>query len=136
MPSGKTLESLFPAHPLHSRKHPIMDELEQLRADVLARKHAQNARRLKAGKPLMWPSLAPLPVKPKKPKRSSSPPPPESGDEDDTQLSFDEWKEAGWAVKKGMKCSGFDILGIPQFTRLQVQRINAAWAKFRQRNKS
>jgi hypothetical protein len=111
-----------------------MDELEQLRVDVLARKHAQNSRRLKAGKPLMWPGLAPPPAKPKKPSKAATPPPPESGNEDDTQLSFEEWSAAGWSVKKGEKCCGFDILGIPQFTRLQVRRLNTAWTAFRKRS--
>jgi len=110
-----------------------MDELQKLRDDVLARKHRQNARRLKAGKPPMWPNLEPAPVKVVKAKFSSLPPAPESGDEDDTAMSFGEWTSAGWSVKKGEKCSGFDILGVPQFLRSQVRRINPAWAAFRSR---
>lgn len=113
----------------------MKDELEDLRASILARKLAQNARRAKAGKKPMWPSL--VPQKPKKaPSRKSSlPPAPESGDEADTALSFEEWKGCGWSVKKGEKMDRWDITGIPQFLRHQVRRINPAWEKFRQRKK-
>lgn len=47
-------------------------------------------------------------------------------------MSFNEWKAAGYGVRKGEKCSGFDMLGVPQFTALQVRKINPAWNnKFR-----
>ena len=107
-----------------------MEEWEQLREDIKARKLKQNARRIKAGKPLMHPELV---QKPARPSKARKPPPPESGDEDDTMLSFDEWKECGWSVKKGEKCAGFDPLGIPQFTRNQVRRLNPAWEQYRKR---
>ena len=110
-----------------------MNPLEQLRQQILERKIRQNARRAKAGKPPMHPEL----LKPKKPKASKAtkPPPPESGDEDDTALSFDEWKDSGFSVRKGEKCQSFDVLGIPQFTRLQVQKTNPSWQKFRKRSR-
>lgn len=111
-----------------------MDELEQLRHDILQRKRAQNARRAKAGKPPMWPGLD----KPKKKPaaRAGKLPAPESGNEDDSALSFDEWKEAGYTIKKGEKSQISDIQGIPQFTRLQVRKTNPAWEKYRKRQKS
>lgn len=112
-----------------------MDELEQLRQSVRNRKLKQNERRAKAGKPPMWPELVREAKKKAKASKAKKPPAPESGDEDDTALSFDEWKEAGWAVKKGEKCSTFDINGVPQFTRNQVRRINPAWASYRKRHK-
>jgi hypothetical protein len=114
--------------------HPI-DPCQELRDSVLARKLKQNARRAKAGKPPMWPGLE----KPKKKRaslrsRAGKLPAPESGDEEDTALSFDEWKACGWAVKKGEKSQLQDIHGMPQFTRSQVRRYNPAWERFRQQN--
>ena len=110
--------------------HPI-DPLQQLRDDTLARKRKQNERRAKAGKKPMWPGLD----KPKKKRagRAGKLPVPESGDEEDTALSFDEWKACGYTVKKGQKFHCTDISGIPQFLRSQVHRINPAWTQFRKR---
>jgi hypothetical protein len=105
-----------------------MDELEELRRSIRKRKEAQNARRAKAGKPPMHPEL----LKPKKSK-AAVPPPAESGLEEDSALSFDEWKAQGWAVKKGAKASRFGMDGTPEFTRTQVRRDNPAWNKYRQR---
>ena len=104
------------------------DPCEELRRSVLARKLKQNERRAKAGKPPMWPELA----KPKKKRaslrsRAGKPPAPESGDEEDTAMSFDEWKACGWSVKKGERAHGFDLLGTPQFLRTQVRKTNPSW---------
>jgi hypothetical protein len=101
-----------------------MDELEQIRADMLARKLKQNERRAKAGKKPMHPELVRKTAK-KTPSRASKPPPAPSGEEADTNLSFDEWKACGWSVKRGEKCSGFDAEGIPQFNRSQVRKTNS-----------
>lgn len=112
-----------------------MDELEQLRHDILQRKLKQNERRAKAGRPPMWPALLkPKKVAKKRPARAGKPPPPESGDEEDTTLSFDEWKDAGYSVRKGQKFHCTDINGVPQFLRAQVQKTNSSWAKFRKRH--
>ena len=111
-----------------------MDDLERHWELVRQGRLAQNERCRKAGKPLKWPKLASSPIKvPKTKSRAQVPPAPESGDEDDTALSFDEWKAAGWCVKKGEKTALFSIEGIPQFTRLQVRKNNPAWDKFRAR---
>jgi len=116
-----------------------MDELEQLRQAVYERKLAQNKRREKAGKPPMHKNLKPpkaaLPSTVKTPKTSKTKPPmPESGNIDDSAMSFDEWKEFGFTVRKGSKADIFDMLGKPQFTLNQVQKTNPAWAAWRQRN--
>lgn len=112
-----------------------MEDWEQLRADVKIRKAQQNARREAKG-------LAPRhklhnqASKPLKgPARAQKPPPPESGDEDDTALSFEEWKACGWCVKKGERSEMTDILGVPQFTRSQVRKDNPAWSQWRTRKK-
>ena len=107
-------------------------ELDAIRASIRARKEAQNTRRAKAGKAPMWPALLKPAAAPKK-SRAATPPPAESGDEDDTQLSFDEWKACGWVVKKGEKAAGFSIDGLPQFTRKQVKKINPGWEKWKKR---
>lgn len=106
-----------------------MDECEQLRLDILARKARQNERALKAGKPAKH--KLPKPVK--APSRAKTPPIPESGDNDDSQLTFDEWSGCGWSVKKGSKAVGFDCLGNALFDRTQVQKFNPAWAQWRSR---
>ncbi len=105
-----------------------MDELEELRQSIRLRKEAQNARRAAAGKKPMHPEL----LKPKK-SRAATPPPAESGLEEDTALTFDEWKLAGWSVKKGTKASRFGMDGCPQFTRTQVRKDNKAWNNYRKR---
>lgn len=112
-----------------------MDELEQLKAQILQRKLDQNARRIKKG-------LEPrhkIPVKKaaKKARKSkaSFPPVPEGMDIKDTALSFDEWKKSGWSVKKGEKSHCTDALGQPQFLATQVRKINPAWEKWRSENK-
>lgn len=106
------------------------DSPEALRADIEARKLRQNERRAKAGKPPMH--------KPKAVKRAPAAraglPLPESGDIEDSAMSFDEWKSAGYTVKKGSKFHCTDILGVPQFILTQVQRTNPAWEKWRKRN--
>ena len=109
-----------------------MDELEQLRANLLARKVRQNERRAKAGKPPMHPELLRASKK-KRPVAAGKLPAPDSKNEEDTALSFDEWKEAGFGVKKGEKSGLTDINGVPQFLRAQVRRINPAWAQYRKR---
>ena len=106
-----------------------MDECEELRLQILRRKEAQNGRAVKAGKKPKHKLLN----EPKRPSRGVMPHPPESGDEDDTALSFDEWKAAGWCVKKGERSECTDVLGVPQFTRLQVRKNNPAWEKYRAR---
>jgi hypothetical protein len=40
---------------------------------------------------------------------------------DDTAMSWDEWKEAGFHVIKGQKSHLRDALGVPQFTEQQVE---------------
>lgn len=58
---------------------------------------------------------------------------PESGDEEDSCLSFQEWKDCGWSVMKGQKANSFDLTGIAQFTRNQVTKINEVqpWRSYR-----
>ncbi len=112
--------------------HPT-DPLQQLRDDVLERKRKQNARRAKAGKKPMHPGLD-KPKKKRASRRAGKLPAPESGDEEDTALSFDEWKACGYTVKKGEKSQLQDIHGVPQFLRSQIHRINPAWEKYRQRS--
>jgi hypothetical protein len=80
----------------------------------------------------MWPGLD-KPKKKRASRRAGKLPAPESGDEDDSALSFDEWKACGYTVKKGQKFHCTDINGVPQFLRAQVHRINPAWAQFRKR---
>ena len=41
-------------------------------------------------------------------------------DIDDTACSYNEWKNAGYFVRKGEKSQSRDITGIPQFTADQV----------------
>lgn len=41
---------------------------------------------------------------------------------EDTCLSFDEWKACGYFIKKGAKSQFQDLLGIPQFTKEQVEK--------------
>jgi hypothetical protein len=109
-----------------------MDDLERHWKLVKQTKLKQNARRAKAGKPPMWPSLIRAEAKKEKASKAKKPPAPESGDEDDTALSFEEWKDSGWSVREGEKAKIFSIEGIPQFTRDQVRKINPAW-KFTKR---
>jgi hypothetical protein len=104
-----------------------MNECEKLRLDVLARKQAQNERREKAGKKPMH--ALPKPAKGRS--RAQIPPIPESGDIDDSQLTFQEWSDAGWSVRKGSKAVAFDCLGNALFDLTQVQKTNPAWAKWR-----
>lgn len=106
-----------------------MDECEQLRLDILARKEAQNERREKAGKKPMH--ALPKPAKGRS--RAQIPPIPESGDIDDSQMTFGEWSSAGWSVKKGSKAVGFDPLGNALFDLTQVQKTNKAWANWRKK---
>jgi len=111
-----------------------MDELERHWELVRQTKLKQNERRAKAGKPPMWPGLAKKAAKPaKSTSRAQKPPIPESGDNEDSALSFEEWKDAGWSVMKGEKFHHCDINGTPQFLRTQVRKINPAWAKYRPR---
>lgn len=105
-----------------------MDELEQHRAAIRARKEKQNERRAKAGKPPMHPEL----VKPKKSK-AAVPPHADSGKDVDTEMTFEEWKAFGWAVKKGAKAVSFSMSGDAQFNRKQVRKINPQWAKWKSR---
>jgi len=42
--------------------------------------------------------------------------------DEDSCLSFDEWKACGYWIKKGAKSHFTDILGIPQFTKEQVEK--------------
>lgn len=107
------------------------DDLEQLRIDIRNRKLKQNERRAKKGKPPMHPEL----LKPKRTKRPSrSLPMPESGNIDDSAMSFEEWKAAGYIVIKGEKSGMTDIMGVPQFLMNQVRKINSAWSsKFRKK---
>jgi hypothetical protein len=105
-----------------------MDDLDQFWASVRERKAKQNARAIKAGKKPKHPEL----LKPKKSK-AAVPPPAESGLEEDTALSFDEWKAQGWAVKKGSKATRFGMDGSPEFTRSQVRKNNPSWDNYRKR---
>lgn len=41
---------------------------------------------------------------------------------EDTCCSFDEWKAAGYWIKKGAKSVFTDCLGVPQFTIEQVRK--------------
>lgn len=41
----------------------------------------------------------------------------------DTAMSFGEWKDSGYWVRKGSKSEVRDFLGIPQFTVEQVQKF-------------
>ena len=41
---------------------------------------------------------------------------------EDTCCSFDEWKAAGYWIKKGSKSMFQDALGVPQFTIEQVEK--------------
>jgi hypothetical protein len=41
---------------------------------------------------------------------------------EDTAMSFQEWSDAGYRIKKGSKSRSRDILGVPQFTIDQVFR--------------
>lgn len=111
-----------------------MDELEQLKTQILARKIAQNERRIKKGlKPRHKIPVKKVARKASKGK-SSLPPIPEGMDMEDTALSFDEWKGAGWSVKKGERSHCTDALGQPQFLANQVRRINPAWEAYRKKN--
>ena len=42
--------------------------------------------------------------------------------DEDSCMSFDEWKACGFFVKKGSKSQFTDALGIPQFTKEQVEK--------------
>ena len=42
--------------------------------------------------------------------------------DEDSCMSFDEWKSCGYFVKKGSKSQFTDVLGIPQFTKEQVEK--------------
>ena len=44
--------------------------------------------------------------------------------EEDSAMSFQEWKDAGFIVNKGAKSTIRDIDGIPQFTSGQVKRLS------------
>lgn len=43
---------------------------------------------------------------------------------EDTCCSFQEWKDAGYWIKKGAKSVFTDCLGTPQFTKEQVRKSN------------
>ncbi len=43
-------------------------------------------------------------------------------DEDDTAMSYAEWNAAGYHVVKGSKSQMRDALGVPQFTKSQVEK--------------
>ncbi len=43
--------------------------------------------------------------------------------EEDTAMSFQEWSDAGYLIKKGSKSEIRDITGIPQFTIKQVIKL-------------
>lgn len=103
-----------------------MDEVDQFWANIRARKEKQNARAIKAGKKPKHPEL----LKPKKSK-AAVPPPAESGCEEDTCLSFDEWKAQGWCVKKGAKATRFGMSGEAEFNRFNVRKNNPQWSKWR-----
>lgn len=42
--------------------------------------------------------------------------------DEDSCLSFDEWKACGYFIKKGAKSQFTDALGLPQFTKEQVEK--------------
>ena len=42
--------------------------------------------------------------------------------DEDSCLSFDEWKACGYFIKKGARSHFTDIDGIPQFTKEQVEK--------------
>lgn len=111
-----------------------MDELEELKAQILARKIKQNERRIKKGlKPKHKIPKKKVAKKLPKKKWPWSPPPPDSGELEDTAMSFQEWKDAGFWIKKGSKSTLTDALGEPQFTADQVRKSNPSWAKYRKR---
>ena len=121
----------------------MMDELERHRQDILARKRKQNERRIKAGKPVLHKNLEASEKKARErlaklsgtaPRLKNGLPMPESGDIDDSAMSFEEWKEFGYCVKKGEKAKQFSAAGEGLFTMLQVHKINPAWEKWRKRN--
>jgi len=78
------------------------------RLRVKAAKKA-TAKRVRAGKP------------------AYSPKPPEGYTMSDTAMSFDEWKESGFMVRRGMKSETSDILGVPQFLLNQV--FKTSWTQ-------
>ena len=112
----------------------MADECDDLRQSVYQRKLAQNARRAKAGKPPMWPRLKPPGAPLKRAARDGTLPAAESGDPEDTALSFDEWVNAGYSVRKGEKFHCHDINGVPQWLASQVRKTNPAWALYRKRH--
>lgn len=106
----------------------MADELQNLRNDYRARLIKQNDRRIAKGqKPKNKIAKLPKPTKPP----SKGLPKPESGNIDDSAMSFEEWSEFGYHVKKGEKSEISDALGVPQFTMNQVRKINPAWQSWR-----
>lgn len=44
--------------------------------------------------------------------------------QEDSAMSFQEWKDAGYVINKGAKSQIRDIDGIPQFTKNQVKKLS------------
>ena len=106
----------------------MSDDLQKLRDDYRTRLIKQNDRRVAKGKKPKN-KIAKLPAE-SKPKAAKLPKP-ESGNIDDSAMSFDEWSNIGYHVKKGERSELSDALGIPQFTMNQVRKINPAWQSWR-----
>ena len=118
-----------------------MDEVEQLRLDIIARKQRQQERkeRLAGASGALGATPGTKPQK-KRSKRSTAsgtskkqaPAPADVStvDLNDTFLTYEEWKKEGFMVKKGSKATEFGMDGVAWFSLDQVQKTTPKQQRF------